>query len=104
METDDCKYKAPTVGAFYSAGNELKAVLTFGSANSVTWTLTEDGAAIKSDETTSNSTLTIPSSVYDLSGSIPGRVLRLTVKDSNGAESSKECKITKVDDKTKKCS
>ena len=104
-EEDDCSYKAPTVGAFYSADGGLKAVLTFGSAKSVTWTLSEDGTAIQSG-TTSNTTLTIPSSTYDLSGSIPGRVLRLTVKDANGAESSKECKITLVDEKTKtkKCS
>lgn len=101
--SDDCSYKEPTVGSLYSSDGGLKAVLTLGSSNSVSWTLTEDGATVASG-TTSNTTLTIPSSTYDVSGSIKGRVLKLTVQDSNGASGSKSCTITVDSSGTKKCS
>ena len=80
----------------------MKAVITYGSAKTVSWSLYEDGAAIKSGTATSpNTTIDLG---YDLSGSIAGRTLKVIVKDSNGAEASKSCKVTvSSDGKTKKC-
>ncbi len=99
---DDCSYATPTVSLLPS-GDTMKAVVTYGSAKTISWSLYEDGAAIKSGTATSpNTTIDLG---YDLSGSIAGRTLKVVVKDSNGAEASKSCKVTvSSDGKTKKCS
>ena len=97
-EQDDCSYAAPSVELFPS-GNKLKAVVTFGTSKSVTYTLYEDGNPYESGSTTG----TEISLGYDLQSSgNAGRVLRIVVTDENGAESSNQCTVKKVGS-TNKC-
>ena len=99
---DDCSYTAPSAALTpFECENKqicLKAVVTFGSAQSVDWTLTEDNVLVRSGQSSSSSFNT----GYELSGSSAGRIIKITVKDSaTGAESSKSCKVS---EDRKKCS
>lgn len=91
-EEDDCSYKAPTVN-IYTSDEKLKAVVTYGSGNSVTYKLYEDGSEVAQNSgTTSETQITFK---YDLtSKGITGRKLKVVVTDSNGAEASSQCTIT----------
>ena len=99
-EQDDCSYAAPSVELFPS-GNKLKAVVTFGTSQSVKYTLYEDGNAYESGSAASdNREISLG---YDLQSSgNAGRVLRIVVTDENGAESSNQCTVKKVGS-TNKC-
>ena len=99
-EQDDCSYAAPSVELFPS-GNKLKAVVTFGTSQSVKYTLYEDGNAYESGSAASgNRDISLG---YDLQSSgNAGRVLRIVVTDENGAESSNQCTVKKVGS-TNKC-
>ena len=99
-EQDDCSYAAPSVELFPS-GDKLKAVVTFGTSQSVKYTLYEDGNAYESGSAASgNREISLG---YDLQSSgNAGRVLRIVVTDENGAESSNQCTVKKVGS-TNKC-
>lgn len=89
-ETDDCSYTAPSVN-IYSSGEALKAVVTLGTSQTVTYKLYEDGAEYESG-TVSGTSIDFK---YDLkSKGITGRVLKVVVTDQNGAETSSQCKVT----------
>lgn len=99
-EEDDCSYKAPTVNLYTSDG-KLKAVVTFGSGNTVSYKLYEDGTEVAGDSGSTSATQI--NFKYDLtSKNITGRKLKVVVTDSNGAESSSQCTVT-TSNGTNKC-
>ena len=99
-EKDDCSYESPSV-TLYTNDGLLKANVQFGSSKKVKYVLYEDGVEVPGDSgETEASAIKL---TYDLkSKGITGRVLKIVVTDSNGAESSASCKV-KTTDGVNKC-
>ena len=85
----------------YTNDGLLKANVQFGSSKKVKYVLYEDGVEVPGDSGETEASAIKLS--YDLkSKGITGRVLKIVVTDSNGAESSASCKV-KTTDGVNKC-